>query len=151
MKVENERAERQRIERERDKQFELEKLRLLDKKEVLPVRSEFDAAKSIRLVPKFQEKAVDKYFPQFEKVAENLKWPKKYWSTLLQSVLIGKAAEVYSALAIAYSSDFDKVKAAILKAFQLVPEAYRQRFRRYKQFDNQTYLEFAREKEDLFD
>jgi hypothetical protein len=46
---------------------------LLDKKEVLPVRSEFDAAKNIRLVPKFQEKAVDKYFPQYEKVAENLK------------------------------------------------------------------------------
>jgi hypothetical protein len=37
----------------------LEKLRLSDKKEVLPVRSEFDAAKNIRLVPKFQEKAVD--------------------------------------------------------------------------------------------
>ena len=121
MKVENE-------QRERDRQFELEKLRLLDKKEVSPVRSEFDAAKNIRLVPKFQEKAVDKYFPQFEKVAANLKWPKQYWSTLLQSVLIGKAAEVYSALAIADSSDYDKVKAAINKAFQLVPEAYRQKF-----------------------
>ena len=124
---------------------------MLDKKEVLPVRSEFDAAKNIRLIPKFQEKAVDKYFPQFEKVAENLKWPKQYWSTLLQSVLIGKAAEVYSALAIADSSDYDKVKAAILKSYQLIPEAYRQRFRRYKKFDNQTFVEFAREKEDLFD
>ena len=144
MKIENERAER-------DRQFELEKLRLSDKKEVSPVISEFDAAKNIRLVPKFQEKAVDKYFPEFEKVAANLKWPKKYWSTLLQSVLIGKAAEVYSALAIADSSDYDKVKAAILKSYELIPEAYRQRFRRYKKFDNQTFVEFAREKEDLFD
>ena len=84
-------------------------------------------------------------------VASNLKWPKQYWSTLLQSVLIGKAAEVYSALAIGESSDYDRVKAAILKAYQLVPEAYRQRFRRYKKFENQTYVEFAREKEDLFD
>jgi hypothetical protein len=82
---------------------------LLDKKEVLPVRFEFDAAENIRLVPKFQEKAVDKHFPQFEKVAENLNSPKKYWSTLLQSVLIGKAAEVYSALAIADNLDYDKV------------------------------------------
>ena len=80
-----------------------------------------------------------------------MKWPKKYWSTLLQSVLIGKAAEVYSALAIADSSDYDKVKAAILKSYELIPEAYRQRFRRYKKFDNQTFVEFAREKEDLFD
>jgi hypothetical protein len=59
MKLENERAER-------DRQFELEKLRLLNKKEVLPIRSEFDEAKNIRLVPEFQENAVDKYFPQFE-------------------------------------------------------------------------------------
>jgi hypothetical protein len=80
----------------------------LNKKKVSPVRSEFDAAKNIIQVPKFQEKAVDKYFPQFEKVAENLKWLKKYWSTLLQSVLIQKAAEVCSALAIADSSDYDK-------------------------------------------
>jgi hypothetical protein len=39
----------------------------LNKKEALPVRSKFDAAKIIRLVIKFQEKAVDKYFPKFEK------------------------------------------------------------------------------------
>jgi hypothetical protein len=36
-------------------------------------RSRFDAAKNIRLVPTYQEKSVDKYFPQFEKVAANLK------------------------------------------------------------------------------
>ncbi|VDI27671.1 Hypothetical predicted protein [Mytilus galloprovincialis] len=43
----------------------------------------FDAAKNIRLVPKFCEKTVDKYFPQFEKIANNLKWPKPYWTTML--------------------------------------------------------------------
>ena len=96
------------------------------------VKSEFDAAKNIRLVPKFQEKSVDKYFPQFEKIAANLKWPREFWPTLLQSVLIGKAAEVYLALSLAESSDYDKVKDTILKAYQLVPEAYRQRFRKYK-------------------
>ena len=111
----------------------------------------FDAAKNIRLVPKFSEKAVDKYFPQFEKIAENLKWPKPIWSTMLQSVLSGKAAEVYSALSTEQSSDYDIVKREILKAYELVPEAYRQKFRSYKKYENQTYVEFAREKEDLFD
>ena len=134
--------------------FELQKLKL-EKGQENPVpshvKSEFDAAKNIRLVPKFQEKSVDKYFPQFEKIAANLKWPREFWPTLLQSVLIGKAAEVYSALSLAESSDYDKVKDTILKAYQLVPEAYRQRFRKYKKFENQTYVEFAREKEDLFD
>ena len=154
-----ERMQREQIEKEermnRDKlDFELQKLKL-EKVQENPVpthvKSEFDAAKNIRLVPKFQEKSVDKYFPQFEKIAANLKWPREFWPTLLQSVLIGKAAEVYSALSLAESSDYDKVKDTILKAYQLVPEAYRQRFRKYKKFENQTYVEFAREKEDLFD
>ncbi|VDI19808.1 Hypothetical predicted protein [Mytilus galloprovincialis] len=111
----------------------------------------FDAAKNIRLVPKFCEKTVDKYFPQFEKIANNLKWPMPYWTTLLQSVFEGKAAEIYSALPSEKSSDYDTVKQEILKAYELVPEAYRQKFRSYKKFDSQTYVEFAWEKEDLFD
>ena len=154
-----ERMQQEQIEKEermhREKlDFELQKLKL-EKVQENPVpshvKSEFDAAKNIRLVPKFQEKSVDKYFTQFEKIAANLKWPREFWPTLLQSVLLGKAAEVYSALSLAESSDYDKVKDAILKAYQLVPEAYRQRFRKYKKFENQTYVEFAREKEDLFD
>ena len=40
----------------------------------------FDVTKHIRLVPPFQEKEVDKYFLHFEKVAENLKWPKEHWT-----------------------------------------------------------------------
>ncbi|KAK3095427.1 hypothetical protein FSP39_014552 [Pinctada imbricata] len=154
---EREKEEREKQERmhEKELQFELEKLKLEKSAKENPVpslvKSEFDAAKNIRLVPKFQEKSVDKYFPHFEKIAANLKWPRDFWPTLLQSVLIGKAAEVYSALSIAESSDYDKVKDTILRAYQLVPEAYRQKFRKYKKFENQTHVEFAREKEDLFD
>ena len=44
--------------------------------------------KNIRLVPSFQEKEVDKYFLHFEKVAENLKWPKEHSTLLLQSLVI---------------------------------------------------------------
>ncbi|VDI79065.1 Hypothetical predicted protein [Mytilus galloprovincialis] len=70
----------------------------------------FDAAKNIRLVPKFCEKTIDKYFPQFEKIARNLNWPKPYWTTMLQSVFAGKAAEIYSALPSEKSSDYDTLK-----------------------------------------
>ena len=55
--------------------------------------SGFDATKNIRLVPKFEEKEVDKYFLHFEKIAESLKWPKESWTLLLQSVFVGKARE----------------------------------------------------------
>uniref|UniRef100_A0AAY3ZW69 SCAN box domain-containing protein n=1 Tax=Denticeps clupeoides TaxID=299321 RepID=A0AAY3ZW69_9TELE len=43
------------------------------------------------------------------------------------------------------------VKTAILNTYELVPEAYRQKFRRLSKTDRITYVEFAREKENLFD
>lgn len=46
---------------------------------------------------------------------------------------------------------YDAVKAAILRAYELVPEAYRQRFRSHKKSFSQTFVEFAREKGVLFD
>ena len=123
------------------------------KSKPLPLDSgkSFDVTKHIRLVPPFQEKEVDKYFLHFEKVAENLKWPREHWTLLLQSVVIGKAREIYTRLSLEQSSDYDKVKELILKAYELVPEAYRQKFRDCRKEPNQTHVEFARTKEQLFD
>ena len=112
--------------------------------------SAFDPARNIRLVPPFQEKEVDKYFAHFEKVADSLKWPKESWVLLLQSVLVGKAQEIYGSLSVEQSSNYEHVKEAILKAYELVPEAYRQKFRNYLKYDSKTHVEFAREKENLF-
>ena len=80
-----------------------------------------------------------------------MSWPEKVWTLLLQSVLVGKAREAYSALSVDQSSVYDTVKAAVLKAYELVPEAYRQRFRASKKSGTQTYVEFAHEKQTLFD
>ena len=112
--------------------------------------SVFDPARNIRLVPPFQEKEVDKYFAHFEKVADSLNWPKESWVLLLQSVLVGKAQEIYGSLSVEQSSNYEHVKEAILKAYELVPEAYRQKFRNYLKFDSKTHVEFVREKENLF-
>ena len=112
--------------------------------------SAFDPARNIRLVPPFQEKEVDKYFAHFEKVADSLNWPKESWVLLLQSVLVGKAQEIYGSLSVEQSSNYEHVKEAILKAYRLVPEAYRQKFRNYLKYDSKTHVEFAREKENLF-
>ena len=110
--------------------------------------SAFDPARNIRLVPLFQEKEVDKYFAHFEKVADSSNWPKESWVLLLQSVLVGKAQEIYGSLSVEQSSNYEHVKEAILKAYELVPEAYRQKFRNYLKYDSKTL--FAREKENLF-
>ena len=143
----------ERIEIEKEKlQFEL-KMKELElegksKSKILPLDSgkSFDVTKHIRLVPPFQEKEVDKYFLHFEKVAENLKWPREHWTLLLQSVVIGKAREIYTQLSLEQSSDYDKVKELILKAYELVPEAYRQKFRDCRKEPNQTHVELLEQK-----
>ena len=130
---------------------ELEMQNMTVKRQPLESCVHFDITKHIRLVPPFQEKEVDKYFLHFEKVAENLKWPKEHWTLLLQSVIIGKAREIYTQLTVQQSSSYDTVKELILKAYELVPEAYRQKFRNCKKENEQTHVEFARTKEQLFD
>ena len=60
----------------------------------------FDVSRQIRLVPPFQEQEVDKFFLHFEKVDANLHWPMDARTMLLQSVLVGKAREVYSSLSV---------------------------------------------------
>ena len=96
------------------------------------------------------EQEVDKFFSHFEKVAANLHWPSESHTMLLQSVLIGKACEVYSALSLEQSAAYEVVKREILKAYELVPKVYRQQFRELKCKEGQTYMDFAQQKEAPF-
>lgn len=113
--------------------------------------SSFDVSKHIALVPQFRESEVDSYFNAFERIATSLRWPLEFWSLLLQCKFVGKALEVYSTLSLEESLKYDSVKSAILRAYELVPEAYRQKFRTHRKTPNQTFVEFAREKGTLFD
>ena len=157
LEIEKEKLKFENEEKERERQFKLrmKEIELHDKSKPkslpLDTSKTFDVTKHIQLVPPFQEKEVDKYFLHFEKVAENLKWPKEHWTLLLQSVVIGKAREIYTQLSLEQSSNYDKVKKLILKGYELVPEAYRQKFRDCRKEHDQTHVEFARTKEQLFD
>ena len=111
----------------------------------------FDVSKHIKLVPPFSEQDVDTYFRSFEKIADSLSWPKSYWPILLQSVLIGKAQRTFVALSRTQCADYDIVKAEILKAYQLVPEAYRRKFREGQKRPEQTYVEFSSVKREAFE
>ncbi|KAJ8031844.1 hypothetical protein HOLleu_25178 [Holothuria leucospilota] len=141
-KREKEEREMQREKEAREHEFRLKQLELgvikaSDPKIGLDTGG-FDVSKHVKFVPKFQEDNVEKFFNHFEKLGEQLKWPRDKWSILIQSNFTGKAQEVYSALSIEDSMDYDKVKKAILQAYELVPEAYRQKFRKYRKADTQT-------------
>ncbi len=117
----------------------------------VPSTSPFNVAKNIVIVPPFREKEVEAYFQAFERIASALKWPTEVWSLMLQCKLTGKAQEVCASLPLEESVQYETVKNAILRAYELVPEHYRQRFRSTKRSMSQTYVEFAREKGLLFD
>ena len=87
----------------------------------------YDVRRHVAL-PSFRETEVDSYFSTFECLAAALKWPKEIWTTLLQCKLIGKAQDVMATLTLEESMDYDIVKAAILRVYELVLEAYRQKF-----------------------
>ncbi|KAJ8369725.1 hypothetical protein SKAU_G00097530 [Synaphobranchus kaupii] len=70
-----------------------------------------------------------------------------------ESTLIDSEEYLLKAIALksSYKSlDYEVVKAAILRAYELVPEAYRQKFRGFRKSDSQTFVEFAREKERMW-
>ena len=106
---------------------------------------EFDIFGNLRLVPKFNEKDPETFFSMFERVAEVRKWPESARTLMLQCVLTGRAQEAYSCLSAADSQNYDLVKSAVLKAFELVPEAYRKRFRTWRKMEGKTHLESARD------
>ena len=94
------------------------------------ITTKFDLSKNVRLVPPFNELEIDKYiyFQHVERVAQNLKWPTDQWPLLLQSVLKRKTQEAYTALPIFECIDNNCVKNDILKVYELVPEAYHQKY-----------------------
>ena len=51
--------------------------------------------------------------------------------------------QIYSALPVEQSCQYQVVKEAVLKAYELVPEAYRQKFCTSVKEEKQTYVEFA--------
>ena len=111
----------------------------------------FDVSRHVKLVPPFNEHNVDTYFRSFEKLANALSWPRCYWSILLQTLLTGKAQCVFVALSEAQCADYDIVKQEILKAYELIPEAYRQKFRGWRKKPDQSFVEFSRVKRDAFE
>ncbi len=97
----------------------------------------------------FNEREVEKYLLMFEKIAESMDWPRDMCCLSLQRVLTGKAKDVYCALSTAQCANYMLVKEGIPQAYELVPEAYHQKFRNLLKRGGQTHLEFARKKKKM--
>jgi hypothetical protein len=140
---ERERRKYERDKRKKERDFELKKIELTNvgvaAAATKPYEFRIDAA--IKLVNKFIESDVETFFMNFEKIALINKWPKDKWSAIIQNQWIGKAAKAYARLTVAEASNYNKLKVAILKAYERVPQFYNQKFRSwYKKIDEAMHI-----------
>ena len=147
---ERERERKRQEEKEKDRKVELAKLELERRSQEL--KRAFDVNKNLSMVPKFDTTQIDAYFEAFEKKAMQLKWPQEHWVTMMTTNLTDKAQEVYVGMKTEDGDrEYDKVKSAILKAYDRLPEAYRQTFREDKPSVDQTWTDFARQQQRSFE
>jgi len=71
--------------------------------------------------------------------------------TIVTECVGGQGKRSILSITVEQCSDYSVLRQAILKAYELVPEAYRQKFQNSTKQDSQTYIEFARQNEALFD
>ncbi|XP_076032470.1 uncharacterized protein LOC143020191 [Oratosquilla oratoria] len=69
---------------------------------------------------------------------------------MVYGALSGKALDTFIVLSESQSSDYYVLRYNILQAYQLVPEAYRQQFKKCRKSNQETYVEYFRRKLRLF-
>ena len=75
---------------------------------------------------------LDAYLQRFERFATTAKWEKTGWASKLSALLSGRALEVYSRLSEEAAQDYDRVKLALMKRYDLTEDGYRRKFRATK-------------------
>ena len=100
-------------------------------------------AKSLKLVPAFEESKVTEWFWRFEKKAPEFEWPQSRWVGLVANVLKGKALEAYDRMNVEVLENYEEFKSTILRVYELRPEAYHMQFRGARKRPTDTYQNCA--------
>ena len=72
---------------------------------------------------------LDSYLERFERYAKIQKWDISTWAIALSALLSGKALDVYTRMNSNDAIDYAKVKAALLKRYNLTEDGFRLKFR----------------------
>jgi hypothetical protein len=103
----------------------------------------FRVTDAIRMVPVFDDHDIDLYVSNFEKLAVSQNWPRAQWAAVLMPMLKGaKSLRALNRLRPEEVSDYDALKKAISEEYELVPEAYRNRFRSCVKRQGDSFSDF---------
>ena len=134
--------------------FEMKHLELMGQLEVqrATFKTELEKQKSEKLahardpkLPYFEESKdkMDSYLSRFEKYATANKWDKNVWATYLSALLKGRALDVYDRLSTEDAADYDKLKDALLKNFDMTERGFRKKFRYSRPERSETFIQFS--------
>ena len=134
--------------------FEMKHLELMGQLEVqrATFKTELEKQKSEKLahardpkLPYFEESKdkMDSYLSRFEKYATANKWDKNVWAAYLSALLKGRALDVYDRLSTEDAADYDKLKDALLKNFDMTERGFRKKFRYSRPERSETFIQFS--------
>ena len=95
-------------------------------------------------MPYFDEEHdfMDSYLGRFERFATCQRWNRADWALYLSALLKGRALDVYSMLPADQANNYDQLKAALLKGYQLSADGFKRRFRTAKPESGETPTQF---------
>nr|XP_055075224.1 nuclear pore complex protein Nup153-like isoform X2 [Misgurnus anguillicaudatus] len=93
---------------------------------------------------------IDHYLLTFERLAETYQWSKQDWASYLKPFLTGEARSAFVEMDPVHAQDYDSVKTAILKKYEIRAETFRQRFRNLNTPADESPQELYTRLKDLF-
>ena len=72
---------------------------------------------------------IDSYLERFERFDKIQNWDPNDWAIMLSALLSGTALDVYARRSSTEALDYDIVKGALLKRYNLTEESFRSKFR----------------------
>ncbi|XP_039525008.1 uncharacterized protein LOC120477466 [Pimephales promelas] len=93
---------------------------------------------------------IEHFLTTFERLAEVYQWPREEWAIRLIPLLTGKARSAFVAMNPSLTQDYDQLKEAILKKYEISTETYRLRFRSLTTPVNESPQELYTRLKDLF-
>ena len=134
--------------------FEMKHLELMGQLEVqrASLKTELEKQKSEKLahardpkLPYFEESKdkMNSYLSRSEKYATANKWDKNVWAAYLSALLKGRALDVYDKLSTEDAADYDKLKDALLKNFDMTERGFRKKFRYSRPERSEIFIQFS--------
>ena len=150
--LEQDRINSQQFKQQRDYEFKCQlqdrqhkdKLEKLEAQKALTQPRETIKAKAPK-IPAFNEgkDEMDSYLLRFERYATVQKWEPDTWATGLSALLQGKALDVYALMPKEDALNYDKLKIALLKRYELTEEGFKLKYKKCRPENGETFQQFT--------